>query len=740
MKRITLFLLLLPLSLGQIVAQSQTVESKIETLLKQMTLEEKLGQLNQYSGDHSQTGPNRVSANKLEEIKRGRLGSMLNVHGAETTRMLQEHAMKSRLKIPLLFAQDVIHGYRITFPIPLAESASWDLEAIEKAARIAGTESAAAGIHWTFAPMVDISRDPRWGRVMEGAGEDTYLGSRIAKARVNGFQGKGIGQLDAVAACAKHFAGYGAAQAGRDYHTVDMSDRTLWEVYLPPFKAAVDAGVGTFMTAFNDLNGIPATGNRYLFRNILRDKWKFNGVVVSDWGAIRELIPHGFAKDNKEAAYWAMAAGCDIDMESNAYIKYLPELIKERLVDEKLVDDAVRYVLRLKFDLGLFDDPFRFSDIKREKAVLTDPSHRRFALEMAEKSIVLLKNQSDLLPLTSQHKKIALIGPLAKSKKDMKGFWSIQWDDSELISLYEGMQKRAPKGTTLNYAQGCEINSGDYSGFNDAIKAAQSADIVLMAMGEAHDMSGEAKSRADISLPGVQEDLIKQIKSLGKPVVVLLMSGRPMVFNWTAENADAILYTWWLGSEAGNAIARVLYGDYNPSGKLPMTFPRSVGQIPIFYNMKNTGRPTPDSAKVSYGSAYIDSPNAPQYAFGYGLSYTTFEYSDIRLSTSTIQPLQSLTVSCKIKNSGKRKGEEVVQLYIRDLTASVTRPIKELKGFKKISLQPGEVQSVEFTIDKEALAFYDQQMNWIVEPGDFKVMIGCSSDKILLEHQFTVSK
>lgn len=735
-----LLTLLASLCLSSISAQKVSTMQRVENLLKQMTLEEKIGQLNQYSGDHKQTGPNRVSANKIEEIENGRLGSMLNVHGVETTYKLQEHAMKSRLKIPLLFAQDVIHGYRITFPLPLAEAASWDLKAIEKSARIAGEETAAAGVHWTFAPMVDISRDPRWGRVMEGAGEDTYLGCLIAQARVRGFQGKGIGQTDAVVACAKHFAGYGAAQAGRDYHSTDMSDRTLWEVYLPPFKAAVDVGVGTFMNGFNDLNGIPATGNNYLMRDILKGKWNFNGVVVSDWGSIREMIPHGFCKDEVEATEKAIMAGCDIDMESAYYIHHLAKLVKNGIVPESVVDDAVRQVLTLKFKLGLFDDPFRFSNNKREKKVLSDPSHRTFAKEMAEKSIVLLKNENNLLPLTQENKNIALIGPLVKSNSDMKGFWAVQWDDSELVSFYEGMFARAPKETKLHYAKGCEITSADKSGFAEAISVAKNADVVIMAMGETWDMSGEAKSRTDIHLPGVQEELIKEIKALGKPVVVLLMSGRPMVFNWTAENVNSILYTWFLGSEAGNAIASVLYGDYNPAGKLPMTFPRSVGQIPIFYNMKNTGRPAPEQDKISYGSAYIDSPNAPQYAFGYGLSYTTFDYSDLKLSSKVIRPDEKLLVSFTLKNTGKYEGEEVAQLYLRDISASVTRPVKELKGFKKVSLKAGESTILEFEIDREAMSFYDQKMNWIVEPGLFNVMVGGSSDKITLEQQFEVTK
>lgn len=718
-------------------AQPFSTAQRVENLMKEMTLEEKVGQLNQYTGDRIQTGPTVLSTDKKAEIRAGRVGSMLNILGASTTRLMQEEAMKSRLQIPLLFALDVVHGYRVTFPLPLAEAASWDLPAIERAARIAGAEASAAGIHWTFAPMVDIGRDPRWGRVMEGAGEDTYLGSLIAGARVRGFQGEKIGDTDAVLACAKHFAGYGASQAGRDYHSTDISDRTLWEVYLPPFKAAVDAGIHTFMTGFNDLNGVPATGNTYLFRDILKGKWNFQGAVVSDWGAVGEMIPHGFCADGVEATKKAMIAGCDIDMESRCYTRHLSKLVEGGVVPQALVDDAVRRVLTLKFDLGLFEDPYRFCDENREKKVLTNPTHRVFAKEIAEKSIVLLKNEQHTLPLNKQ-KRIALIGPLGQSKADMKGFWAISWDDNELISPYEGLVKRAPKGTTVSYTKGCNINDDDRSGFTAAVAAAKQADVVVMAIGEAHDMSGEAKSRSNISIPGVQEELIKVVKATGKPVVVLLMAGRPMVFNWTADNADAILYTWWLGSEAGNAIASVLYGDYNPSGKLPMTFPRSVGQIPIYYNMKNTGRPTPDDNKISYGSAYLDIQNSPRYAFGHGLSYTTFEYTDLQLSATQLNSGETLRATCTVKNTGQYIGEEVVQLYLRDMSASVTRPVKELKGFKKIKLAPGSSVQVTFEIGKEELSFYDLKMNWIVEPGTFNLMFGTSSDKILLEQKFEI--
>lgn len=716
---------------------SSTIDNKVEILLEKMTLEEKVGQLNQYTDDRVATGPLTTNSARYKDIKDGKVGSMLNVKGANNTRMMQDIAMQSRLKIPLLFGLDVIHGYRVTFPVPLAEAASWDLPAMEKSARIAAIEASASGIHWTFAPMVDISRDPRWGRVMEGAGEDTYLGSLIAGARVRGFQGKGLGSTDAVMACAKHFAAYGAALAGRDYNTVDMSERLLWEVYLPPFKAAVDAGVATFMNSFNDLNGIPATGNSYLQRDILKGKWKFPGFVVSDWGSINEMIAHGFAKNSYEAARLAITAGSDMDMESRSYIAHLPDLVREKKVPESLVDDAVRRILRMKFALGLFDDPYKFCNEKREKTILNSKENRRIAREVAEKSIVLLKNDKQLLPLPKNGKKIAVIGPLAKSENDMKGFWSISWDNDQLVSLYQGLENKLGKNS-LSYAKGCEIADTSKAGFSAAVQTAMKADIVVMAVGEAFDMSGEGKSRASIKIPGVQEELIAAIKATGKPVIVLVMAGRPLIFNWTADHADAILYTWWLGSEAGNAMANVLVGDYNPAGKLPMTFPRSEGQIPLFYNYKNTGRPVLNENDKNYKSAYLDVSNSPRYAFGYGLSYTTFSLTDIKIDRTSIRQDDSIRVSCVLTNTGKYAGEEVVQLYIQDLFASVTRPVKELKDFQKVMLQPGERKTLSFIIDKEKLSFYDQQMNWKAEAGEFKIMIGQSSDKINLESKFTL--
>jgi beta-glucosidase len=718
----------------------QSIPQKVEALLKKMTLAEKIGQLNQYNGDWEATGPVTTDVgNKLDAIKRGEVGSILNITGVQHTKVFQEAAMQSRLKIPLLFGQDVIHGYSITFPIPLAEAASWDIAAIEKSARIAATETAAGGVHWTFAPMVDIARDPRWGRVMEGAGEDPYLGSLIATARVNGFQGMGLGNLDAVMACAKHFTAYGAAIGGRDYNSVDMSLRTLWEIYLPPFKAAADAGVGTFMNSFNDLNGIPATGNRYLQHDILKEKWGFKGFVVSDWGSIGEMINHGYVKDNYEAAEVAINAGNDMDMESKSYINNLAKLVADKKVSVKVIDDAVGRILTKKYELGLFNDPYRFSDAEREKRVLNTPEHVEAARDIARKSIVLLKNEHQLLPLSKTLNSIALIGPLVKSKKEMKGFWALNvGDEKEIVSLFEGMQQAAGK-TKLLYAKGCDITDTSRAGFAEAYKTAMQADVVIMAMGERPDMTGEAKSRSDIHLPGVQEELIKEVMASGKPVVVLLMAGRPMVFNWTADHVPAILYTWWLGNQAGNAMADVLYGNYNPGAKLPITFPRSEGQIPIYYNHFNTGRPARNENDVNYTSAYIDLPNSPKYAFGYGLSYTTFKYSNLQFSKKSMLKKETITVSFDLQNTGKYPGEEVAQFYLRDMVSQPIRPVKELKGFQKVMLQPGETKTITFIIDKEKLTFYNDQLERITQPGEFRLMIGSASDDIRLQDSFELT-
>jgi beta-glucosidase len=720
--------------LAQLVnAQKKTVDQRVDSVLRLMTLDEKVGQMNQYNGPWAATGPLTNDDNLLTQIKAGKVSSMLNVTGVARTRELQDLAMQTRLRIPLLFGQDIIHGYRTTFPIPLAEAASWDLEAIERSARIAAIEASAAGVHWTFAPMVDIARDPRWGRVMEGAGEDPYLGSLIAKARVKGFQGRGLGNTDAVMACVKHFAAYGAAVGGRDYNSVDMSLRQLHEVYLPPFKAALDAGAATFMNSFNDLNGIPATANKYLQRDILKGEWKFKGFVVSDWGSVGEMINHGYAKDNKDASMLATNAGSDMDMESRSNIQNLAQLVKEGKVKLSLVDDAVRRILHKKFEIGLFDDPYRFCNEAREKEQWNNQLNLDAEKDMARKSIVLLKNENQLLPLKKAggQRKIALIGPLVRSIKEHLGFWSYDWPDDSIriTSLWDEVQKKVGDSKLL-YAKGCNINDSSKVGFDEAMSVAKDADIIIMSVGEARDMTGEAKSKSNIHLPGVQEELIKAIMATGKPVIVLISAGRPLIFNWTADNVPAILYTWWLGTKGAEAIADVLFGDYNPSGKLPMSFPGTEGQIPIYYNYYNTGRPATSDSDRFYRSAYIDFSIYPKFAFGYGLSYTSFNYSNINLSSTSLKSDQKLTASAVVTNTGKYDGTEVVQLYIRDMVGSVVRPVKELKGFQKIILKAGESKTVSFTITIEDLKFYNNDLKYDWESGEFEIMIGTSSKDV----------
>lgn len=726
------------------IAQKKTIDQKVDSVLKLMTLDEKVGQMNQYNGDWSATGPITPDGDKQNQIRKGMVGSMLNVTGVEHTTQLQEIAMQSRLKIPILFGQDIIHGYRTTFPVPLAEAASWDLNAIQLSARIAATEAAAAGVHWTFAPMVDIARDPRWGRVMEGAGEDPYLGSLIATARVKGFQGKGFGNTDALMACAKHFAAYGAAIGGRDYNSVDMSLNTLWNIYLPPFKAAAEAGAATFMNSFNTLNGIPATGSKYLQRDILKGQWKFKGFIVSDWNSIGEMIPHGFAKNNYQASLEAITAGNDMDMESRSYIQNLAQLVKDGKVKIQLIDDAVKRILKKKFEMGLFDDPFKFCNKEREQQQWNNKENLQAEKLMAEKSIVLLKNEKQLLPLNKtnlQGKTIALIGPFIKGIRDNLGFWSYTWPDDSLriISAWQGIKNKVGNNVNMLYAKGCNINDTSHAGFNEAIATAMKADVVIMNVGEAADMTGEAKSRSNIHLPGVQEELIKAIYATGKPLVVMINAGRPLIFNWTADHVPAIVYTWWLGTEAGDAIADVLFGDYNPSAKLPMSFPRAEGQIPIYYNHFNTGRPPKNDSDLNYVSAYIDLPNSPKFPFGYGLSYTTFLYSDIKLSTASFKPGQTLTATIVVTNSGKYDGTETVQLYTRQMVGSIVRPVKELKGFQQVFLKSGESKKITFKITDDDLKFYNNKLEYNYEPGDFKVFIGTNSDDVR-EASFTLLK
>lgn len=711
----------------------KTNDQKASELLSKMTLEEKIGQLVQYSGFEYATGPqNSNSANVLNEIKQGKVGSMLNVAGAQETRKFQELALKSRLKIPLLFGQDVIHGYRTTFPINLGQAASWDLKLIEKSERIAATEASAYGIHWTFAPMVDIARDPRWGRVMEGSGEDSYLGTQIGLARIKGFQGKGLGNLDAIMACAKHFAAYGAAVGGRDYNSVDMSLRQLHETYLPPFKAAAEAGVATFMNSFNDINGIPATANQYILRDLLKGKWNYNGFVVSDWGSIGEMVPHGYAKDNKEAAEKAIIAGSDMDMESRAYMAELPNLVKEGKIDPKLIDDAARRILIKKFEMGLFDDPYRFSDEKRQKEQLNNLENRKFGREFGSKSIVLLKNEKKILPLSRSAKTIALIGPFGKETSANHGFWSVAFkdDNRRIVTQFDGIKNQLDKSATLLYAKGANIDDQDRSMFAEAVETAKKADVVIMTLGEGHDMSGEAKSRSNIRFSGVQEDLLKEIAKTGKPIVLMINAGRPLVFDWAADNIPTIVYTWWLGTEAGNSIADVLFGTVNPGGKLPMTFPRTEGQIPVYYNHYNTGRPAKNNTDRNYVSAYIDLDNDPKFPFGYGLSYTQFKYSDMNLSSINLTGNQTLNISVNVANTGNYDGEEVVQLYIRDLVGKVVRPVKELKGFQKVFIKKGETKTVIFTLTPENLKFYDDELNYDWEGGEFDIMIGTDSQNV----------
>lgn len=709
---------------------AQNADKFVTDLMSKMTLEEKIGQLNQYSGEWANTGPVTKDGDKQGQIRRGQVGAMLNVTTVKQTTELQKMAMESRLKIPLLFGQDVIHGYRINYPIPLAEAASWDMQAIEKSARYAAVEAAAYGIHWTFAPMVDIGRDPRWGRVMEGAGEDPYLGSLVAKARVKGFQGKGLGSTDALMACAKHFAAYGAAIGGRDYNSVDISIRQLYETYLPPFKAAADEGVATFMNAFNDLNGIPATGSKFLQREILKKQWNYKGFVVSDWGSIGEMIQHGYAKDHYEAALKAIVAGSDMDMESRSYKNHLAQLVTDGKVDVALIDEAVRRILTKKYELGLFDNPFKFSDQKRQDAQSNNPLHRKHAREIAAKSIVLLKNEKQLLPLSKSTKNIALIGPFGKAISDNLGFWSTSWpdDDKLIVPIYDGLKNQLSPDSKLVYAKGCNVNDSDKSQFEEAIQIAKNADVVIMTLGEAANMSGEAKSRSSIRLPGVQEDLLKEIHKIGKPIVLLISAGRPLIFNWAADNIESIAYTWWLGTEAGNAIADVVFGSYNPAAKLPMTFPRAEGQIPIYYNYYNTGRPFTREDELDYVSAYTDLKNSPKYPFGYGLSYTNFEIKNLKLSSNTLKTSgDTLKITVDVANTGNYDGEEVIQLYIRDLVGSVVRPVKELKGFKKIFLQKGQKTQVEFELTPEQLSFYNDDLDFIFEEGVFDIFVGNSS-------------
>lgn len=713
-----------------LTASETHFDAKVDSIMRIMTLQEKIGQTVMYSGDLTVTGP-VVSNDNQKYIKKGVVGAMLNVFSAKATRDLQKIAVEeSRLGIPLLFGYDVIHGFKTIFPINLGLAASWDLEEIKKTSRIAAEEASAEGIHWTFAPMVDISRDPRWGRISESPGEDVYLASKIGKAYVEGFQGDDLSKNNTIIACAKHFVGYGAAQAGRDYHTVNMGQDELRNVYLPPFKATIDAGVETFMTAFNELNGVPATGNKYLFRDILRDEWNFNGFVVTDYFAINELVVHGYAKDRKEATKLSIEAGVDQDMMSNANHEYLEELVNEGKVDVKRIDEACRRILLTKYKLGLFDDPYRYCDEQREKEVIYKPEFLEAARQSAAKSSVLLKNDDKSLPL-NKNQIIALIGPLVKDKENILGNWAAEGDrKGKAISIYDGV-KEYLENSQIIFAKGCEIEGDDESGFAAAIAAAKKADKVVMVLGEDYKMSGEAASRTNIKLPGSQTKLIKAIKKEmpNKKIILVLMNGRPLDLSEEDTLVDAILETWFPGTSGGYGVADVLFGAHNPSGKLPVTFPRTLGQVPIYYNMKRPGRPTPaNNPKAKYTSNYLDVDNSPLYSFGYGLSYTNYEYSDIKLSATTIGFLDTLSVSTTITNTGDYDGFEVVQLYIHDKVGSLTRPVKELKGFKKIFIKKGESITVNFDLTVEDLKYYNADKKFNVEPGEFQVAIKGSSD------------
>lgn len=721
----------------------RAVDQQVEVLLEKMTVAEKVGQLNQFNGGWYSTGPiaadNEYNNKRVKGLRDGAVGSMLNVVSVAATREAQRIAVEeSRLGIPLMFAYDVIHGYQTMFPIPLGEAASWDLEMIERNARIAAVESSAAGLHWTFAPMVDIGRDARFGRVMEGAGEDPYLGAQVAVARVKGFQGDDLADDNSIAATAKHFAGYGFVEAGRDYNTVDVSNSTLWNVILPPFKAAAEAGVATFMNAFNDFDGVPATGSHYLQNTILKQQWAFSGLVVSDWDSIGEMEEHGYSRDLADAARQAINAGNDIDMESAAYLDHLEALIESGEVSEQTLENAVRRVLRLKFALGLFDDPFRYADEEREQRLVGHADHHAAARDAARKSAVLLKNANQILPLDRADQTIAVIGPLANDKDSPLGNWRAMAVAQSAVSLLEGVRSAVADDDRVLYAEGAALVTGprafasyltlneeDRSGFANALAAAEQADVVIMALGEDAYQSGEGRSRTTLDLTGLQQELFDAVAAVNDRIVLVLMTGRPMVIGYLADRSAAVLQAWHAGSQAGHGLADVLFGDYNPSGKLPMSFPHNVGQLPLYYNQKNTGRPGPGGDV--FWSRYADAPNEALYPFGYGLSYTSFEYSDLALTQSTLPLGEPVAVTVQLTNSGAHAGSEVVQLYIRDRVASTIRPLKELKGFQKVSLAAGETQQLRFILGSDELGFYSGDGRFQIEPGSFDVFVGGNS-------------
>jgi beta-glucosidase len=737
---------------GMLCAKAASADSNMETfvsdLLDKMTLEEKIGQLNLPSTGFDTTGP-VASKNVEESVRNGLAGGVFNLYTPARVRALQALAVgQSRLHIPLLFGYDVIHGHKTIFPIPLGLTCTWNPELIEKTARVAAREASADGVNWTFSPMVDLARDPRWGRIAEGAGEDPYLGALIARAMVHGYQGDDLTRSDAVLACVKHFALYGAVEAGRDYNTADMSRLTMYQYYLWPYKAAVEAGVGSVMMSFNEVEGVPATGNHWLIADLLRKQWGFNGFVVSDYTAIKEMAQHGMG-DDERCAELALRAGVDMDMVSELYLKNLKKLGAENAVTEVMVQAACKRILEAKFKLGLFSDPYRGCTEERAKTEILTPENRQLAREVAEHSFVLLKNAHGILPL-KRSGVIALIGPLTDSRRDLLGSWSAAGDWKQAVNVLDGIKKAAGPDVSILQARGANLLDDaellatlNASGaaivrdsrspqelIDEAVSIANKADVIVATLGESFAMSGEAASRSEIGLPDNQEELLKALEKTGKPIVLVLMNGRPLTLPWEAAHCGAILETWFGGIEAGNAVAEVLFGDYNPSGRLTASFPRNVGQIPIYYNHKNTGRPYGGDPRVKYVSRYLDVPNTPLFPFGFGLSYTTFSYSEIRLSKRSLKEDETLVATVDVANTGLRTGEETVQLYISEPVASVTRSVEDLRGFQKITLQPGQHREVSFKITPQDLKFYNSELVYDWEPGNFMIRIGPDSSQL----------
>jgi beta-glucosidase len=749
MKRILTGLLLF-ISVQMAAQPPANMRTYVDALMKKMTLEEKIGQLNLPGSGDIVTGQ-ASNSDIAKKIKEGKVGGLFNIKGVEKIREVQRVAVEeTRLKIPLLFGMDVIHGYKTTFPIPLGLSCTWNMQAVEQSARVAAIEASAEGICWTFSPMVDIARDPRWGRIAEGSGEDPYLGSEIAKAMVKGYQGDDLRKPNTIMSCVKHYALYGAAEGGRDYNTTDMSRVKMFNEYMPPYKAAVDAGVGSVMASFNEIDGIPATANRYLMTDVLRKQWGFKGFVVTDYTGINEMIDHGMG-DLKQVSALALKAGIHMDMVGEGFLTTLKQSLQEKKITLKEIEDACRLVLEAKYKLGLFEDPYRYCDLSRSKTDVYTPANIKKAREIAAESFVLLKNQNSVLPMKKAGT-IALVGPLGDTRENMPGTWSVSTDLANCISLKEAMEKAAGSSAKIIYAKGSPFEAdsnlekrGTMFGrqlkkddrthqqmFDEALQVASQADVIVAAMGEASEMSGESSSRTTLDIPQIQKDLLAALVKTGKPVVLVLFTGRPLTLTWEEKNVPAILNVWFGGSEAGDAICDVLFGDVNPSGKLTTTFPQNIGQVPLYYAHKNTGRPLPAGRWFEkFRSNYLDVSNDPLYPFGFGLSYTTFAYSDLKLSSPTMNASGRINASVTVKNTGSYEGKEVVQLYIRDMVGSITRPVKELKGFQKISLKPGESKTVSFTITTNELKFYNSELKFVAEPGDFKVFIGGNSRDVL---------